>query len=107
MASGPTVTIKKRFSLSLIVLASVASAQVVAFAYLEYLGHQLDFQQDLMTSVTTHQMFGDMKHDGIQRDMFRLIDASGRGDRTRIGETLSASGQDIDDLIKTYDFVFR
>jgi len=59
-----------------------------------------------MASVTTHQMFGDMKHDGIQGDVFRLIDASGRGDQGKIGETLSATKQDIDDLIKTYDFVF-
>jgi methyl-accepting chemotaxis protein len=106
MAVASAVTIKKRYSLSLIVLALVVAAQIAAFVTIEYLSHQLDFQQDLMTDVTSHQMFGDMKHDGIQGDVFRLIDATQRGDHDKITKTIADTGQDVDDLIKTYNFVF-
>ena len=106
MAVASVVTIKKQYVWSLIVLAVVVAMQIAAFCYVQYQSHLLDYQQDLMTDVTSHQMFGDMKHDGIQGDVFRLIDASGRGDKSKMGETLAATGQDIDDLIKTYNFVF-
>ena len=106
MSAASAVTIKKRYSYSLFVLAIVVAIQIAAFSYVQYQSHLLDYQQDLMTDVTAHQMFGDMKHDGIQGDVFRLIDASGRGDKSKMGETLAATNQDIDDLIKTYNFVF-
>jgi methyl-accepting chemotaxis protein len=106
MSVTTALSIKKRYSLSLIVLAAVVAAQIVAFVTIEYLSHQLDYQQDLMTDVTSHQMFGDMKHDGIQGDVFRLIDASQRGDQAKVTKTIADTGQDIDDLIKTYNFVF-
>jgi methyl-accepting chemotaxis protein len=106
MALASAITIKRRYGTSLLVLALVVAAQIMAFTYIQYLSHQLTVQQDLMTSVTSHQMFGDMKHDGIQGDVFRLIDATGRGDKAKAEETVTATGQDIADLIKTYDFVF-
>jgi hypothetical protein len=59
-----------------------------------------------MTSVTEHQMFGDMKHDGVQGDVFRMIDAQQRGDNTKLHEAATATDQDVDALTKTYDFVF-
>jgi methyl-accepting chemotaxis protein len=106
MSHASAVTIKKRYLHSLIVLACVVSSQLAAFSYIQYLSHQLDFQQDLMTDVTAHQMFGDMKHDGIQGDVFRLIDATQRGDHDKITKTISDTAQDVDDLTKTYNFVF-
>jgi hypothetical protein len=106
MASGNAVTINQRYTLSVIVLASVACAQAGAFVTVKYLTHGLDLQQQLMTSVTSHQMWGDMKHDGIQGDVFRLIDAQQRGDAQKSRATIAATGQDVDELVKTYDFVF-
>jgi methyl-accepting chemotaxis protein len=106
MSSASSVSIKTRYGTSLLVMALVVAAQILTFTYLQYLSHQLTVQQDLMTSVTSHQMFGDMKHDGIQGDVFRLIDATQRGDRAKADEATTASAQDIADLIKTYNFVF-
>jgi methyl-accepting chemotaxis protein len=106
MSSASSVSIKTRYGTSLLVMALVVAAQILTFTYIQYLSHQLTVQQDLMTSVTSHQMFGDMKHDGIQGDVFRLIDATQRGDRAKADEATTASAQDIADLIKTYNFVF-
>jgi methyl-accepting chemotaxis protein len=106
MPSTQAVSIKRRFSLSLAVLAGGALVQAGAFAYVQYAGHSLELQQQLMTTVTTHQMFGDMKHDAVQNDVFRLVDASGRGDRGKMTEAKSGMAADIDELKKTYDFVF-
>eukprot|EP01037_Dinobryon_pediforme_P016920 gene16920-17107_t len=106
MAAAGVVSIKQRFSLSLAVLICVAVVQTSAFAYVQYLANALQQQQQLMTSVTEHQMFGDMKHDGVQGDVFRLIDAQQRGDSAKLHEAATATDQDIDALIKTYDFVF-
>jgi methyl-accepting chemotaxis protein len=106
MTAASVVSIKQRFSLSLAVLICVAVIQTSAFAYVQYLANALQRQQQLMTSVTEHQMFGDMKHDGVQGDVFRLIDAQQRGDSAKLHEAATATDQDIDALIKTYDFVF-
>ena len=106
MATAGVVSIKQRFSLSLAVLIVVAVIQTAAFAYVQYLANALQRQQQLMTSVTEHQMFGDMKHDGVQGDVFRMIDAQQRGDTAKLHEAATAADQDIDALIKTYDFVF-
>ncbi|WP_353228676.1 methyl-accepting chemotaxis protein [Novosphingobium sp.] len=106
MSSAQTVTIKKRYALSVIVLVCVAVVQAAAFVYLQYASHVLDLRQQLMTSVTQHQMLGDMKHDGIQNDVFRLIDAQQRGDTGKVHEALSGTADNIDTLIKAYDFVF-
>jgi methyl-accepting chemotaxis protein len=106
MSSTQAVTIKRRFALSLAVLVSGALIEAGAFAYVQYTQHKLELQQQVMTSVTTHQMFGDMKHDGIQSDVFRLMDGSNRGDGGKVSEALTGTSEDIAALLKTYDFVF-
>ncbi len=106
MSTVRVVTIKTRFARALIVLIAVALLQSAGFVYVQYAAHKLGQQQELMTSVTAHQMWGDMKHDGIQGDVFRLIDAKQRGDEAKVRETLTGVGEDIDALVKTYDFVF-
>ena len=106
MLSADAKSIKQQFSFALFWLSVVLIFQAAAFVFVQYEEHKLELQQQLMTSVTTHQMFGDMKHDGIQGDVFRFIDATGRGDRAKIAEAVSATNQDIVELNKTYDFVF-
>ena len=106
MPPSSTVTIKQRFARALGVLIAVSVIQAAAFVTVQYLAHGLQLQQQLMTSVTEHQMLGDMKHDGVQGDVFRMIDAQQRGDQAKLREAASGLEADVAELAKTYDFVF-
>jgi methyl-accepting chemotaxis protein len=106
MASNHGLTIKRRFAFALSLLAGVVALQCLAFAAIQVLQHRLALRQQLMTEVTAHQMWGDMKHDGIQGDVFRLIDATTRSDHAKASDAITATRGDIDELNKTYDFVF-
>ena len=106
MSPSSTVTIKQRFARALGVLIAVAVIQAGAFVTVQYLAHGLQLQQQLMTSVTEHQMLGDMKHDGVQGDVFRMIDAQQRGDQAKLREAAGGVEADVAELAKTYDFVF-
>jgi len=106
MASPQAVSIKRRFGFALSLLIAVVAMQCVAFVAIQVVQHRLSLRQQLMTEVTARQMWGDMKHDGIQGDVFRLIDATARGDRGKANEATTATRADIDELNKTYNFVF-
>ena len=104
-AVGP-VTIKKRVSLCLVALSAVALAQCGASLFLSQSLRRNSETQQMLSDVRVAQMYGDMKHDGIQGDIFRLIDATQAHDGKRSEAAQKDVSFDIGEINDTYGKVF-
>ena len=100
------VSIRRRVVWCLVALSAVAIAQCLASFTLGYGLRQNAATQRMLSDVRVAQMYGDMKHDGIQGDVFRLIDAVQRHDDQRRQDSLNAITFDIGEIDGTYGKVF-
>ena len=99
-------SIRGRMISCLVLLIVVSIIEVVTQSALQYRLHRMSQIQALMTDVTAQQMFGDMKHDGIQGDVFRLAAAIQAHDDAKRKQTLDDLSYDIASINKSYGFVF-
>ena len=99
-------SIKHRMTSSLIVLAVLFALQFVTTLWASHGFHSNAAFQRLMNEVSTHQMFGDMKHDAIESDVLRLKDATLRHDPANFEDAKRALDEDMAAIDKTYAFVF-
>lgn len=106
MTASGNASIKRRLVLCLIVLCTISVVQVATASFLQYTLYRNNQDQQLLSSVATRQMLGDMKHDTIQGDVFRMIDAAARNDAAGVKTASDAMGEDIDALGEAYDYVF-
>jgi len=100
------LSIRQRLIRCLAVLVAVSVVQVSASSFLQWQMRGYATRQKLMADVQRNQMFGDMKHDAIQGDMFRLGDAMQRHDAPARDRAFAGLRQDIDGLTGAYAFVF-
>ena len=100
------VTIKERAVLCLVTLALVAFAQCGASLFMGEALRRNGQTQHMLSDVRVAQMYGDMKHDGIQGDIFRLIDATQRHDQPHIDAAQKDIAFDIGEINMTYGKVF-
>ena len=100
------VTIKERVVLCLVALSGVALGQCAASLFLGHALRQNGEVQHMLADVRVAQMYGDMKHDGIQGDVFRLIDATQAHDTKRVEAAQKDITFDIGELNDTYGKVF-
>ena len=101
-----TMTIKQCMTLCLALLIGVSVAQSLVTFALEHSLRTNGLQQRMMSRVQTSQMLGDMKHDGIQGDIYRLIDAAQRQDGDLRRKTLAGLAEDIEVIEKAFDDVY-
>ena len=101
-----TVSIRRRVVWCLVALSTVAVAQGIASFTLGYGLRQNAATQRMLSDVRVAQMYGDMKHDGIQGDVFRLIDATQRHDAAHIDAAQKDITFDIGEINSTYGKVF-
>ena len=104
LASGNSI--RSRLTTCLGVLLAAIALQTVSGLILQWRQHALSVQQGAMTQVTADQMLGDMKHDGIQGDIFRLRDALAAGDTVKRDATLKDLSDDIGVINAMYGYVF-
>ena len=100
------VTIAQRAVLCLVALSAVALAQCAASLFLSHSLRRNAEVQHMLSDVRVAQMYGDMKHDGIQGDVFRLIDATQAHDAVRVEATRKAIAFDIGEINAAYGKVF-
>ena len=100
------MTIKNRLAICLAALAIVSVGQLGASGILQYLMHQISAAEREMAEVEGYQMMGDMKHDSIQGDMFRMVDAAQRNDIPKRTAALESMNEDIESLNTSYGHVF-
>jgi methyl-accepting chemotaxis protein len=100
------VNIKQCFTRCMTILVAVSVLQcVVSLCFQFSLRHQIDVQKS-MSDLQMRQMFGDMKHDGIQGDIFRLITAVQDGDGELQKREVKSLDGDIAALNESFVFVF-
>ena len=100
------VTIRHRVLACLVALSAVAVAQCLASFILGFELRNSAHTQRMLGNVRVAQMYGDMKHDGIQGDVFRLIDAVQHKDAKRAADTQNDITFDIGEINMTYGKVF-
>ena len=100
------VTIRQRAVTCLVWLSAVAVAQCAASVFLSHALRQNAGVQHMLSDVRVAQMYGDMKHDGIQGDIFRLVDATQAHDAARVDAEQKAVATDIGEINGTYGKVF-
>ncbi|MDE2621251.1 MAG: HAMP domain-containing protein, partial [Sphingomonadales bacterium] len=61
----------------------------------------------VLNDVAVKQMLGDMKHDSIQGDVFRMMDAAQRNDPAAMKDATTSLSEDIAALDEAYAFVFQ
>jgi len=99
------MTIQRRLTLCMGVLGAVCGVQFVVSSALNYEMQSTMKAQRLMAHVQTRQMFGDMKHDAIQNDVFRLESATRNSDAARLNAAFGELKKDIDELNEAYGAV--
>ncbi len=99
-------TIRQRVVWCLAALSAVAVAQCGASFLLGHTLRDIGRVQHMLSDVRVAQMYGDMKHDGIQSDIFRLIDATQRHDAEHIAAAQKGITFDIGEINTTYGKVF-
>ena len=91
-------SIKKRLILCLIVLSVISVVQVATASFLQYTLYRNSQTQQVLTKVATSQMLADMKHDGIQGDVYQIIDAAKQNDAAAAKAARDSLAEDIDIL---------
>ena len=91
-------SIKKRLILCLIVLSVISVVQVATASFLQYTLYRNGQTQQVLTKVATSQMLADMKHDGIQGDVYQIIDAAKQNDPVAAKAARDSLAEDIDIL---------
>ncbi|MBC2651954.1 hypothetical protein H7F50_14555 [Novosphingobium flavum] len=91
-------SIKKRLILCLIVLSVISVVQVATASFLQYTLYRNSQTQQVLTKVATSQMLADMKHDGIQGDVYQIIDAAKQNDAEAAKAARDSLAEDIDIL---------
>ena len=92
--------------LCLVALCAVAGAQCVGSFVLGYGLRQNAAAQGMLAEVRVSQMYGGMKHDGIQSDVLRMTDAAGRHDDAARKSAAEAIDKDIGEIENAYGEVF-
>lgn len=100
------VSIKRRLIMCLIVLSVISMVQVGIASTLQYILYSNSQEQHVLSEVAVRQMNGDMMHDAIQGDVFRMIEASQRNDTAAVKAANDSMVEDIGILDESYGFVF-
>ena len=91
-------SIKRRMILCLIVLSVISVVQVATASFLQYTLYRNSHTQQVLTKVATSQMLADMKHDGIQGDVYQIIDAAKQNDAAAAKAARDSLAEDINIL---------
>ena len=100
------MTIQRRLALCMGVLGTVCAVQFISTSALNYAQYSSMKAQRLTAEVQNRQMLGDMKHDGIQGDVFR-IEGAVRTSNAHFAESSAKDmASDIAELDSAYAFVY-
>lgn len=99
------VSIKRRLILCLVVLSGISVVQVAVASFLQFTLYRNGQEQQVLNQVATRQMLGDMKHDSVQGDVFRMLDATQRNDAAAMKAAQQSLAEDIGVLEEAYAFV--
>jgi len=100
-------SIKQNLVYCMVAMAGVTLVQFGVSSVLRFsLQSNMD-EQRVMADVQARQMFGDMKHDAIQADLFRLRDARAAGNKSAMAAERDHLDKDIAALEETYAAIER
>ena len=106
MMTKADVSIKRRLIMCLIVLSVISVVQVSIASALQYILYSNSQEQHILGSVAVRQLDGDMMHDAIQGDVFRMIDAVQRNEPAAVKAANDSMVQHIGILDESYGYVF-
>ena len=105
MSTATNASIKKRLILCLIVLSIISVVQVAGASVLQYTLYRNSQSTQLLNDVAVRQMLTDMKHDSIQGDVFRMMDALQRNNPAAFKDANDSMADDIGVLDEAFGFV--
>ena len=100
-------SIKQNLVYCMVAMAGVTVVQFGVSSVLRFSLQSNMNEQRVMADVQTRQMFGDMKHDAIQSDLFRLRDARAAGNKSAMAAERDHLDKDIAALEETYAAIER
>jgi methyl-accepting chemotaxis protein len=106
MKPKANASIKRRMILTLLVLSIISVVQVSASSFLQWSQYSNGQKQRGLAELSRNQTYGDMKHDAIQGDIFRLVDAVGRNDDAKRREAAASLEEDIAAMNRSFGVVF-
>ncbi|MFC3174749.1 methyl-accepting chemotaxis protein [Novosphingobium bradum] len=100
-------SIKQRLVVCLVALAGVSVAQFSISTALKFRLDATTSEERTLFDVQNRQMYGDMKHDAVQADLFRLRDAARLGDRGLVEQERTHLTRDLAALDQTFAAIER
>ena len=95
-------SIKQRLGYAMAAMAGVSLLQFAISGVLKYELQSTVNAQRAMADVQSRQLFGDMKHDAVQADLFRVRDARSAGNSAQLRDERAHLDKDITALDTAY-----
>ena len=95
-------SIKQRLGYAMAAMAGVSLLQFAISGVLKYELQSTVNAQRAMADVQSRQLFGDMKHDAVQADLFRVRDARSAGNTAQLRDERAHLDKDITALDTAY-----